>query len=182
MNKMIICLAAVLMLSTCAQKNVREDARAPAEESAQTAENSVSPSASQSEPPQTQSSIDARENGGHEVVITTDAELRYALDELIIKAKLSEEQKGELYDLRVDLGQKLERNTVMNVKLRAMLVEEMMSENGSQLGVNMIGDMIHKNIAERITLIERSIERVNSILGFKVQPRQDVQQTQNEFF
>lgn len=178
MNKIIICLAAILVLSTCAQKHEKT----PAEEPAQVSENSTStqPQETESQPAQPQPQMEPM--AGQEIVITTDAELRYALDELIIKAKLPEEQKSKLYDLRVELGQKLERNTVMNVKLRAMMIEEMMSESGSQLGVNMIGDMIHKNITERITLIERSIEKVNSILGYKGRPQQEVQNTQNDFF
>lgn len=168
MKKILSCFIAILILSTCAQKGERQP------DGSAVTENSTSFQSSHSVP--------EPEIVGQEVVIKTDAELRYALDELIIKAKLSEDQKAELYSLRVDLGQKLERNTVMNVKLRSMMVDEMMSENGSQQGVNMIGEMINKNITERITLIEQSIEKVNTILGFKGQPRQEVQNTQNQFY
>ena len=164
MKHFLISILALILLSTCAQKPP-EESRTPALE--------VTENATAEGPGQHQDT---------EVVITSDAELRYAIDELIIRGDFTEDKKAELYNLRVELGQRLERNTVLNVKLRALLMKELVSEYGSQQGANIIGEMIQKNISERISLIEESIEKVNGILGYKTQDPNMKKNNQAVFF
>lgn len=187
MQHLVAGFLSLTLLCTCAQKE-----RQPSAEAAAVSENATTgieagpeTAAPEARPSQPAPGVEAAPRGepsGGEVVITTDAELRYAIDELIIKGNLSDEQKSALYDLRVELGQGLERNTVQNVKLRSMLVQELLSENGTQQGANMIGNMIHKNIMDRMGLIEDSINKVNGILGFVAEPNRPVRTTNRDFF
>lgn len=173
MKKYLIGLLAVALFTTCTHSTIQQQARQNASESTLEAPSGFGIESSPI-PQQTD----------QEVIISSDAELRYALDELIIKGQLSEEQKSALYDIRVEIGQKLEQNSVMNVKLRSMMVDELMSEDGSQQGAYMISDMIHRNLMERMKLMEDSINKVNTVLGFE--PRQQepsqLMSTQNNFF
>lgn len=170
MKNYLIGLFAVAMLTTCtlspfSNRDVSSDSDVVV----------TAPSVSQYPQPQ---------QTDQEIIISSDAELRYALDELIVKGQLTEEQKSALYDIRVELGQKLEQNTVANVKLRSMMVDELLSDHGSQQGASMIGDMIHRNIMDRMAMMEDSINKVNSVLGFTAPESEPVQMlpTQSSFF
>lgn len=107
----------------------------------------------------------AAEEEEEPVKITSDSDLDQVIDETIIESRFSLEQKAELDNLRGELKQKLQINSVINLKLRAQLFKELLTTDYNPLEIQLIQEMLLRNNFERNSLITQSIEITNVITG-----------------
>lgn len=113
--------------------------------------------------------------------VLTDEELENVIAELIIDSKYSIQQKSQFDSLRFELNEKLEVNNVINRKLRALLFKELLSPNYNKNEVQIVREMIQRNIVERNSLINESIEIANIIAG-RTDPNEFLEQLRQELF
>lgn len=82
---------------------------------------------------------------------------------------LTAEQKRKLMDLRAQVARENDRLVKESVKLRSLLVQDMMAEKYDVAEVDLIKRRLRKNENQRLSLAFDSIEQANQILG-RVRP------------
>lgn len=97
---------------------------------------------------------------------TSRAEIRAETDFLIENdASLSDDQKKRLSILRSNISAKLDELSDQSLKLRSVLVEEILSPNYSMNEVSLIKKRLKKIEDRRLTVMFDGVDQANSILG-----------------
>lgn len=121
------------------------------------------------------------EKTSSETEVLTDEQLEDVIARLIIDSKYTTQQKSQFDNLRFELNEKLEVNNTINRKLRALLFKQLLAPNYNKTEIQIVREMIQRNIIERNSLINESIEIANIIAG-RTNPNEFLEQLRQELF
>lgn len=101
-----------------------------------------------------------------ETSVKTRADLRKEATSIITTAPgLTDQQRASLMELRDSSSSETDRLTTLSLKLRSVLVKELLNTNSDPELVDLIKARIKKVEQERVSLFFRTIHGVNTILG-----------------
>lgn len=107
--------------------------------------------------------------------IKTNAELNAEQKTAIDNAKdISPEQKSKLSSLRVLTRQKLGENNQQSLKLKAVLIQDLVAEQYKENEAELIKSKLKSLQSKRLAIIFQAVEEANSILGRQARLNDDV--------
>ena len=118
-------------------------------------------------------SVDAKLQ--QESSIQTNADLNAEQKTSIDNAKeITPEQKSKLSSLRVLTRQKLEENNQQSLKLKAVLIQDLVAAQYKENEAELIKSKLKSLQSKRITIMFQAVEEANSILGRQARINDDV--------
>ena len=97
--------------------------------------------------------------------VQNSAELASRTNDLIDQSQISESQKIKLKKLGESTSQQLHLSYENSLKLRSLLIKEVLSKKYSRDEVHLLQRKIKKNEDKRLALMFDTIDKVNGILG-----------------
>jgi hypothetical protein len=93
------------------------------------------------------------------------SDLQKESEALINNSQFSDDQKNQLRSLRKDLLSKMQSLNDESLKIRSLLLKEVIAKHGDELEVSALEDKMKDNSQKKLKVLFEAVKKTNRILG-----------------
>lgn len=113
--------------------------------------------------PGTEARLDTKVN--QETTIRNEKDLRLTSDKALDESRLNENQKIRIRELRTEMGRKIAGLREESIRLRSLLVKDVLGEKYNKREVASLQRRIRANQDSQLSILFEGVEQANAILG-----------------